>query len=77
MSGCIEDAGSGLPFVQYRLVTLSRGLRQLTCAWRVCASLRVFPPNVWGLATLTKLNTELRICRTKFCIVTLIFCIYE
>ena len=29
-------------------------------------------PNVWGLATLTKFNTEMRICRTKFSIVTLI-----
>ena len=30
-------------------------------------------PNCWGLASLTKLNTEMRICRTTFGIVTLIF----
>ena len=29
--------------------------------------------NFWGLATLTKLNAEMRIGRTKFGIVTLIF----
>ena len=31
-----------------------------------------FFSNFWYLATLTKLNTEMRICRTKFGIVTLI-----
>ena len=37
-----------------------------------CCCLFVFS-NFWGLATLTKLNTAMRICRTKFGIVTLIF----
>ena len=31
-----------------------------------------FFPNIWGLATLTKLKTEMRICRTKFGTVTLV-----
>ena len=30
----------------------------------------LFFPKIWGLATLTKLKTEMRICRTKFGIVT-------
>ena len=30
-----------------------------------------FFPNIWGLATLTKVKTEMRICRTKFGTVTL------
>ena len=30
-------------------------------------------PNIWGLATLTKLKTEMHICRTKIGILTLAF----
>ena len=32
----------------------------------------LFFPNIWGLATLSKLKTEMRICRTKFGTVTLV-----
>ena len=32
-----------------------------------------FFSNIWGLATLTKFKTEMRICRTKCGIVTLVF----
>ena len=63
-------------------VTLSHGLRQMMCARRGCALLAEsnpspvspYPPHhkPLGLATLTKLNTEMRICRTKFGILTLI-----
>ena len=31
-----------------------------------------FFSNIWGLATLTKLKTEMRICRTKFGTATLV-----
>ena len=54
------------------VVILSRWLCQLMWARRgMCLACRVFPvtyffPNIWGLATLTKLKTEMRICRTKF-----------
>ena len=61
-------------------VSLFHGSRQLMCARRVvCFAYRVlpivcfFPQNCWGEATLTKLETEMRICRTKFDIVTLLF----
>ena len=33
----------------------------------------LFLPNSWGLATMTKLKTDMRICRTIFRIVTLVF----
>ena len=44
----------------------------------VCFACRIlsvtcFFPKVWGKAILKKLNAEMRICRTKFGIVTLIF----
>ena len=32
----------------------------------------LFFPSIWGLATLTKLKTEIRICRTRFGTVTLV-----
>ena len=47
-------------------------------SWWMCFACLVLPitwfffPNVWGLATLTKLNTEMHIFRTKFGITTLI-----
>ena len=49
----------------------------VSSAWG-CASLAescpspIFFSNIWGLATLTKLKTEMRICRTKFGRVTLV-----
>ena len=36
-----------------------------------CLARHLFFPNIWGLATLTKLKTEMRICHTKFGTVTL------
>ena len=36
-----------------------------------CLARHLFFPNIWGLATLTKLKTRMRICRTTFGTVTL------
>ena len=45
------------------------------CELGACGVLPItyfFSPNIWGLATLTKLKTEMRICCTKFSTVTLV-----
>ena len=59
-------------------VTPSRELSQLMFLGGGVLRLPSLPhrlscPIFWGLATLTKLNTEMRICCTKFGIVTLIY----
>ena len=76
--GCLYRDGIGISCLM-SAVPLSHGLRQVMCTrMGMCFACQILPitcfsPNFWSLARLTKLNTEMHICRTKFGIVTLLF----